>query len=79
MRITKREVVFEGKYLQVVRKEFNTDLRALIVNPCVIIVSGSMSSRLPEHRGKKDRAACLVKSDAPSLPERARRNAPGNS
>jgi ADP-ribose pyrophosphatase len=26
MRITKREVVFEGKYLQVVRKEFNTDM-----------------------------------------------------
>lgn len=25
MRITKREVVFDGKYLQVVRKEFNTD------------------------------------------------------
>jgi len=26
MRITKREVVFEGKYLQVVRKEFDTDM-----------------------------------------------------
>jgi len=26
----------------------------LIVNPCVIIVAGSMSSRLPEHRGKKE-------------------------
>ena len=26
MRITKREVVFEGKYLRVVRKEFDTDM-----------------------------------------------------